>query len=215
MISIARYKRTFLAQMIFLATNAVGVFFGVVYNAQTPELYENNAHRKIGLVATCLAFAQAIVGLLVFYGRATRQEEEYHDVRYDKVSETHQPSAYRYSRDSGTGTEPESSRTPPLGSPSDEEFDAGAERFKLNQADLDEINNEEHGLLGESKIDQYLSEKVKLIATRPVLRVTGVVYEFLDRTILIMAFIAITSGIATYGGHFVSLGPPPFLFKRH
>ena len=53
-ISIARSRYTSLSHFIFLVLNTLGLFFGVMYNASTPDLYANDAHQKIGWLATWL-----------------------------------------------------------------------------------------------------------------------------------------------------------------
>ncbi|KAI5289930.1 hypothetical protein KEM54_002853, partial [Ascosphaera aggregata] len=52
MLSIAKSKHTLPVQFIFLVFNAFGVLLSVIYNASTPDLYENNAHHKMGWIAT-------------------------------------------------------------------------------------------------------------------------------------------------------------------
>lgn len=202
MLSIARYRRTFLAQLIFLALNALGVFFGIIYNRQTPDLYENNAHHKIGWIASCLVGAQAIVGLLQLYGGAWKPTVAIHDIQYERIQNSPPVSPYRYSRDSGTGTEPPN--TPPLSSPADDGFEMATERYRRQAMDLDD-EHEKYGLLWNNKIDQFLLQKTRMVTAGPIIRIIGVLYEIMDRTILIMGFIALCSGIVTYGGHFVSL----------
>ncbi|KAK7744332.1 hypothetical protein SLS62_010235 [Diatrype stigma] len=64
MFSIARSRYTLPTQFVFLATNAIGVVVGVVYNAKTPDLYPNNAHHKLGWLVTWVVCAQVLVGLV-------------------------------------------------------------------------------------------------------------------------------------------------------
>lgn len=76
MFSIARSRYTLPTQFVFLATNAIGVVVGAVYNAKTPDLYPNNAHHKLGWLVTWVACAQVLVGLVgrvagVMDGRTT------------------------------------------------------------------------------------------------------------------------------------------------
>jgi len=55
------------------------------------------------------------------------------------------------------------------------------------------------------RIDRLLSSKISGMLSSQVLRVFRLAYDGVDRLILIFAFVAITTGIVTYGGLFVSL----------
>src|SRR5688572_10023956 len=72
MLSISRSRYTLLSQLLFTAVNGIGVLLGTIYNAQTPDLYPNNAHHSIGWVATWLAFAQFVVSILGWVARRAR-----------------------------------------------------------------------------------------------------------------------------------------------
>ncbi|OAA54800.1 integral membrane protein [Niveomyces insectorum RCEF 264] len=75
MLSLARSRYTLPVQLAFLATNAGGVFFSVVYNASTPDLYPNNAHHKVGWIATAVVSAQVVVGLLARIAGAMKGDD--------------------------------------------------------------------------------------------------------------------------------------------
>ncbi|CAK7272866.1 hypothetical protein SEPCBS57363_005365 [Sporothrix epigloea] len=64
MLSIARSRYTLPSQLVFLAANTGGVLFSISYNADTPNLYPNNAHHKFGWIATWIVSAQVAIGLL-------------------------------------------------------------------------------------------------------------------------------------------------------
>lgn len=55
MLSIARSRFNLAAQLVFLTTNALGLLLGVIYNHQTPDLYEKEKHGPVGWMSTCLA----------------------------------------------------------------------------------------------------------------------------------------------------------------
>ena len=131
MFSLARSRLTLALQFVFLAVNALGVLLGTIYNASTPDLYPNNAHHKIGWVATWVVCAQLLVGLVgrvagafnnrsrrsaVPKGRRTLDERgafipvsagamAEHALRFPASTGSAGP--YRLSNDSGQGTEPE------------------------------------------------------------------------------------------------------------
>ena len=64
MLSIAGSRYTILSQAAFIAANGLGVFIATLYNAQTPDLYPNNAHHSVGWVATWVSVAQFTVSVL-------------------------------------------------------------------------------------------------------------------------------------------------------
>ncbi len=64
MLSLARSRYTLLSQFIFIATNGAGVLLGVIYNTNTPDLYPNNSHHKLGWIVTWVVGAQVLIGLL-------------------------------------------------------------------------------------------------------------------------------------------------------
>ena len=62
-------------QMAFIGTNAAGVVLALLYNASTPDLYENNAHHKIGWIIMAVLAAQLITGLIRVVVRLYRRKE--------------------------------------------------------------------------------------------------------------------------------------------
>ncbi|KIL94460.1 hypothetical protein FAVG1_03024 [Fusarium avenaceum] len=72
MFSLANSRFTLPAQFVFLAFNILGVIFNASYNAQTPDLYPNNAHRKIGCIVTWVVCAQILLsGIRYIVGAPT------------------------------------------------------------------------------------------------------------------------------------------------
>ena len=216
MLSMARSKLSSLAQLVFLAVNAVGLLFGAMYNSKTPDLYENNAHHKIGWIATWIVCAQAVIGLIRAYDRQVDRQESFPTSisKYQRIEDVNSAEQYRYSRDSGQGTEPSSPRTPSPtlhSSPSQQELehDAGSERFgphriEVDHTEADDAEEEKHGLLGNNGVDRFLTRKLRNFVPSRVLHILGVVHSIIDRIVIILGFILLTTGIVTYGGHFVS-----------
>ncbi|KPI44393.1 uncharacterized protein AB675_8255 [Cyphellophora attinorum] len=75
MFSIARSRYTLPVQLLFLVVNGVGVTLATIYNVSTPDLYVNNAHHKIGWIATWVMTAQAVMSLLFLYSGRTSKIE--------------------------------------------------------------------------------------------------------------------------------------------
>ncbi|CBF75551.1 hypothetical protein AN3714.2 [Aspergillus nidulans FGSC A4] len=212
MLSVARSRMALLSQFIFLVVNAVGLFVGIVYNSQTPDLYENNAHHKIGWVATWVISAQVVMALIFAYaGRGEKVENAYERAQFlpvstDDMAET--PTTlpagirheYRWSRDSGQGTERNtaslhSRASSSCPSPSDE-YDG----FEKPDEDIPEQSSESRGFMHTGVLDRFLANRVPSLVSVRALRILNFVYNVIDRLILPLGSIALVSGGVTYGG---------------
>jgi hypothetical protein len=215
MFSIAQSRYRFLVQFLFLALNAVGVLLVTIYNANTPDLYSNNAHHKIGWLMLVIVSAQIGMGVVSAY--AKRHDAGRHADRtglipvsteaiaeHQRIHNSRFAELYRFSNDSGQGTErnTESLRSHSVSSngkkglhspqsPPHEEIDDG---------------EEQHSLLQNSRVDQFLSKRLLHgLLSNQALRALQFLYDAVDRVILLLGFLAVTTGIVTYGGLFVSL----------
>lgn len=213
-LSVARSRLALPSQFLFLLVNAFGLLLGIIYNSQTPDLYENNAHHKIGWIATWVISVQVVLSLIFAYaGRgeskstraASYERAAFLPVSTDEHEHEHQhvyPSGpmhgYRWSRDSGQGTEPCSSIHSP-GSPScesPEEYDG----FEKPEDVLPSQPGPSRGWFHSTFVDRFLSNRVPGMVSNRVLRIFNVVYNVIDRIILPFGFIAIATGGVTYGG---------------
>lgn len=211
MLSIARSRLALPSQFLFLVFNAFGLLFGTIYNSQTPDLYENNAHHKIGWIVTWVISAQVVLALIFAY--AGRGESKQSQVRsFERAAflplatdenECPYPTGvmheYRWSRDSGQGTEPGSSIHSPT-SPSCES-QAEYEGFEKPE-ELPPKASGPRGWFHSSFVDRFLSNRVPGMVPDRVLRISNIVYNVIDRIILPFGFIAIVTGAVTYGGIF-------------
>ena len=217
MFSINRSHLALPMQLVFLILNGIGVVFGTIYNVNTPDLYPNNAHHKIGWIATWVVTAQVVMGLLFLYsGRSKSTSGTAHEraaflpVSIEAMSQHQQMhnaggySAYRWSGDSGQGTERNSSEHSRDVSPTD------PSRYTKPEAPEDDDDEDDNvsrrgGLLRNTFIDKYLSRRIPGLFSQRLTKSLEAVYEIIDRTILILGFIAVTTGGVTYAGIFVSL----------
>lgn len=210
MISIARSRYTLAVQFLFLITNAIGVSLITIYNASTPDFYPNNAHHKLGWILTWVISAQVVLGVIFAYAKrkddqgfmpisaeAMAEHQRRHDLRRAET--------YRFSNDSGQGTEPntESLRSQSISSTHSDLLDAH---------NHEEDEDEEKGLMHGSKVDKFLKSRIHGLLSSRVLKVVRFAYNAVDRLILILGFVGFTTGIVTYGGFFVSLPFPIFEF---
>jgi hypothetical protein len=211
MLSIARSRLALPSQFLFLVFNAFGLLLGLIYNGQTPDLYNNNAHHKIGWIATWVVGVQAILGLIFAYaGRGESHADCYErgdflPVATDEMNQQDHMyphgalHAYRWSRDSGQGTERNSSSIHSPGSPSCEspaEYDG----FEKPEDDLLAKPTVSRSWFQSTVVDRFLSKRVPGLVSSRVLRSFNLVYNIIDRIILPFGFVAIATGAVTYGG---------------
>lgn len=222
MLSIARSRYTLAAQFIFLLTNAIGVLVGIVYNANTPDLYPNNAHHKLGWIVTWVVGAQVLVGLV---GRVAgmmsktlhpvhnkEEEQSFIPVSTEAMAEHHRinqnyfSSPYRESNDSGQGTErnTESLRSASMstmvGHESPTELDDRHRHYEEDEPDLVYRSAEVHSPSASQSFIARIAGKISGKAWKVIM--FG--YEFVDRTILILGYITLCTGLITYARFFVS-----------
>lgn len=219
LLSIARSRLSLLIQFAFLAVNGVGLLLVTIYNASTPDLYPNNAHHKLGWVVTWILVAQFAMGIITAYtGRQAKQQSPaYNPVSTEAMREHHRwqglrsPQAGRFSNDSGQGTERNTAslRSQSISSASgDDQMPSPREHHDEGAGEV-----ERQGLLGGTRVDQFLSKRIPGMLSSRVLRFGQLLYDVVDRVILMLGFAALSTGIVTYGGLFVSF-PLPASFSR-
>lgn len=219
MLSIARSRRLIVpAHILFLAVNGLGVFLSIIYDAKTPDLYPNNAHHKMGWAITWIAVAWAVMSTIIVFAR--HSTASYQPVSSAAIAEYQRLTAdtrqtpnlhdYRWSRDSGQGTEPNtaslasSSRSNSRNSGSfparkhyrDDSQDDGASEPGHDDED------EKQGFLGGSgRTDRFISGKIsKLALGSRALSIMSGLQTMIERTILVLGFTAIATGLVAYGG---------------
>ncbi|RAH74778.1 Ytp1 family protein [Aspergillus aculeatinus CBS 121060] len=212
MLSVGRSRFALPSQFLFLVLNAVGMLVGIIYNSQTPDLYENNAHHKIGWIATWVISAQVIMSLIFAYaGRGETEDSSYERAAFlpvstDEMADSHDTfptgprHSYRWSRDSGQGTERNSSsihcpESPSCASASDE-YDG----FEKPEDPVPDNPPQSHRPMRIPIIDRFLASRVPGMVSNRVLRVLSVIYKIIDRIILPFGFVALVTGFVTYGG---------------
>ncbi|ORY60726.1 uncharacterized protein BCR38DRAFT_348666 [Pseudomassariella vexata] len=218
MFSIARSRYTLPTQFLFLATNAVGVLLGINYNANTPDLYPNNAHHKIGWIATWMVSTQVLISLIGrvagVMGRDAPQlhgkeeSQAFIPVSTENMAEhdTMYTQTYRHSNDSGQGTEPNTDSLRSSHSHSTSGQDSPMElRDRRMDYDVDEDLEFKAVELNPPKADSLLAKVAGKISMRAwKLLLFG--YNFMDRTMLVLGYIALVTGIVTYGRFFEGHG---------
>ncbi|KAK4173440.1 hypothetical protein QBC36DRAFT_348759 [Triangularia setosa] len=218
MLSIARSRYTLFVQFGFLALNTGGMLLGIVYNANTPDLYPNNAHHKLGWIVTMTVASQVAIGVLARVAGMMKRGELGHTGEHQgfipvstEAMQAHE-SAFsgpyrRFSHDSGQGTELGSetlrshSTSSPPASPT---ISSHPTHKEYRHEDEFEDEDLEHNVPTLKKTGKALSLVARVagkISDR-FWRILMLAYHFVDRTILILSFITLCTGIITYGRFF-------------
>jgi hypothetical protein len=208
--SISRSRYSLPTQFLFLAANAIGILVITIYNANTPDLYPNNAHHKLGWWLTWIVNAQVLTGVVsVYTGCHNAQASKPTGfipvsteamAEHQRIHNMRRAETYRFSNDSGQGTEPntESLRSQSISSASDETLPDIRE-----QPEEEDDLEEKSGLLHGTRVDQFLSKRIPHLLSSRILRILQFLYDAVDCLILILGFVAITTGIVTYSNLFV------------
>jgi hypothetical protein len=213
MFSIARSRYTILLQIFFIAGNAIGLFLGTVYNAKTPDLYENNAHHKMGWIFTWIALAWLLLGIFNIYSAKPKGSREAMSVanmaQYERLQESEQTAPLvRWSGDSGQGTERNSASlfgsTSPGPNPEQDQFEDDGLGYSRQELDGEADEAEKTGFLRNTRIDRFLARNTQRFAIGKTIATARVLYSIFERAMIMLAFLALTTGIVTYGGIFVS-----------
>ncbi len=189
---------------MFLAVNGAGVLLVTLYNASTPDLYPNNAHHKLGWVLTWVTGAQVVIGVISAYTKRKDDRGSFVPVSTENIERhqaLNQAQIYRFSKDSGHGTE---ANTESLRSQSISSNNSDDQLPDVRGEHEEEDQDEKDGLIHGSKVDRFLSRKIPGLLSLRVLKGFGFFHNVVDRVILILGFAALTTGIVAYGGLFVS-----------
>ncbi|KAI1808675.1 hypothetical protein F4811DRAFT_559066 [Daldinia bambusicola] len=223
MFSIARSRYTLPVQFLFLVTNALGVVLGITYNANTPDLYPNNAHHKLGWIVTWVVSAQVFISLVgrvagVMGSKGTEgvskeEEQAFIPVSTEAMAEHQRINGrmyshpYRHSNDSGQGTEPgtESLRSNSVSTAVGQESPIEMSDRRIHYDDLEDIHFKPAEVLGSNKANSFIAKFAGKISTR-AWKVLMFAYNFVDRTILILGYIALCTGVVTFGRFFEGHG---------
>ena len=215
-LSVSRSRLALPAQLSFLGLHSVGLSLGTVYRVKTPDLYENNAHNKLGWIVTCIIVAQCIIGLVKLAinfeepQKADTQEQiAFLPISTETLAQHHQASysldEYRYSRDSGHFTASDTSRSQSVSSMQcheDEENQKFLE-YQNSHANADAEYMGKQGFSGNTKA-QRVASCIAAVLSQRTTRALSITYNAIDYVILPLGFAAIVSGAVVYGGVFVS-----------
>lgn len=217
MLSLARSRYTHFARLGLTAANIVGVLFGVAYKSNTPDLYPGSVHSSVGWIVTCIAAAQMGHLLVRPVTKLFKRAMGRGDSRSRGYTLPLMQERFSSLRDrSGTsGLSRRGSFDEEATHPGIEGLDTSGSGSRSHHGDQRESvsSNGNDAFSGESDSVGTLHDdagattpsnmfyKPTLSRTR---RITLMIHDVVDRAILIVAFVALCTGIATYGGLFVS-----------
>jgi hypothetical protein len=210
MLSVARSKYHLPAQLAFHSINSLGMFTGFVYNHSTPDLYVGNSHHPIGWVVTSFTVLWTLLSLAVTYVN-TNKSHESQKVALRTSSQSlaenasfedyvDSPSTYRYSRDSGNFSGGSRSN-------SSDSMYAKEETIPLQEdQDRDEFVKhgapESGGFLRENRLNTARLCAVRFASNARIATTLRGGQIILEKFLLLLGFLAITSGFIVYGGLF-------------
>jgi len=221
MLSLARSRYTLIAQLVFLAIHFLGLTVGIAYNASTPDLYPNNAHHKIGWIATVVVTAHVLLSLFnraagaVWASRAS--SPSYQELRSfipvtrstldtDQALDGNDPSFQRPNRtsyDSGHGTDraSESLRSNSISTIEDHATVGSTE----NRRNLEDVAFDDELLRQQPTPSRWhwSSSKLPIRSLSHGVAIMRLWYNIVDRIVLPFGFVALCTGIVTFGRFFV------------
>jgi hypothetical protein len=203
MFSIARSRYSFLLQIVFFVLNGLGLFFGVVYNANTPDLYEHNAHHPMGWIFTWLSLAWICLSVINSYARNPSGHLHFgqNSPLYARLPEAENTQETRWSGDTTIRSERRDSAVPESDTPT---FEYTEVNFSDDLPPYSNASDGKPGLLRDTRLDRFLSKRLQRVGTSKAGLLLRFVHGLLERTMVIQGFTVLLTGIVTYGGIFVS-----------
>jgi hypothetical protein len=216
MLSVARSRWTLPAQGVFHVLNGLGVVTGLVFNHATEDLYEGNAHDPLGWVLTWFTVAWTIMSVYTtlasrgsneqIIAQPTRGAEVSNEMQYGYFQQYNDDlSPTRMSRDSGLGNSRQNSQDSITQKKNqDTPLYPLAEDVGLDEEEEKDTTPETRGFLGLSRASVRGSD-VAQKANRQIAVIVRCFELILEKTLLILGFVALATGFVTYGGIFRDL----------
>lgn len=218
MLGAARSRLAVLVQLGFLGINGIALLLSTIYTNNTPDLYVNNSHHKLGWGLIWVVVAQSFMAVVKLYADCSRSTMGYgqaHAVapipisaeamaQHHQLQQTNVEGQGGYSDDDGHGTPSETPRTNSMSGTTDCDDGLLHDFHGPHDADSEIDLTEKRSLLGNSAMNQALSRMPRRVS-RKVMKAMNVAYRIINYVILLLGFFAITTGVVVYGGKFVSL----------
>ncbi|EXJ68068.1 uncharacterized protein A1O5_08683 [Cladophialophora psammophila CBS 110553] len=198
MFSIARSRLGFFTQSIFIPLNSLGVLLGIIYNDKTPDLYQNNAHHTIGWIATWVTTVHAALSLVFFYAG------QHHSMSLIAAGRA---AFFPLTRDRR-----QASRAP---RPCSGRHGSAIALQRLSEdsqkSDFEDIDDDDESpvrlpcrpnRLGISFLNRFLGTRLSDGVLPRLMGTLKALYDIVDRTVLVLGFLALVTGGVTYTGIF-------------
>lgn len=201
MLSLANSRTKLLVQFVFFSMNAFGIALAISYNALTPDLYPNNAHHRIGWIITLVATIAISVSFLYSIGQVIKRQVGVQVIEPEPAFTSFAPRNYNPADCfSDNVSMPHSKRNSPE---TDVASLSGHDDSHIDESCTNADHEEKDSLL--PMVDShprlsFLSAGFFSLAYWKYLRIFS---RMMDYIILPFAFVAITTGIVTYGRFFV------------
>jgi hypothetical protein len=218
MMSLAKSRYTLPAQFVFLGANALGVVPAILYNAQTPDLYPNNAHHKVGWIITAVVAAQVLVGLVAhlggaFHGQAQARRSRAEEHRFVPLETCDSASQGCLSGGSSRMSHDSAQRLRPTVVGSARDHSGEEDSLAMHHRRKEDIAGDNSGfedmLLSAAASRGRFASKAIRVFSSSVWKPLAIGYQIIDRIILTFGFVAFVTGIGTYGRFFVRPSPAP------
>jgi hypothetical protein len=195
MLNIVRSNLRYPFQVAFLGLHGIGTMFGLAFNSKTPDLYPNNSHNKIGWILSVLTSAHFLVGILKTFisGRTPNSGPRFERAPF--LTEANPEEADRIVGQSSSSRN--TSQYPERSECSANETDAET---------LVDIHLHYTSRIGHRYDGPMSWNRRWAIVSRPhfLIQSIEIGYMFLDRSLAILGFVAVCTGIVTMAGIFVS-----------
>ena len=192
--------------------SGLGLVFAKKMNSKTAELYEGNVHHTLGWVAMNIVIVQTMIDLLQ---RFTKRPKMYDSVAAGRTRPAFRPSVntVRGSIRScwpGSNGRVSESPSPDRGRHMSLETQPNyRDLFERSESDDDDDGEYKtlipgrRGFLSNSRIREYFSGRISLTLSG-LSRMFEILDKITDRTILVVGYVTLVTGVVTYVGIFVS-----------
>ncbi|MCJ1390863.1 hypothetical protein MMC18_003724 [Xylographa bjoerkii] len=126
--------------------------------------------------------------------------------QYRNVQDLRSAQQYRYSHDSGQGTEPSTPRNSSPYSPQAYDEDTEDAPMFSRDNDFEEETGEKHNLWKKNTISRIFFKRFLATTKNRAINYIYVLYDTTDRLIFFLGFATLLSGLVTYGGIFKGNG---------
>jgi hypothetical protein len=187
MLSVAKSRARLPVQLTFAITNGVGALLGGIYSRSTHDLYENQKHSPVGWVGVVLSLLWLVITLAPKASVDKRPySKSFHSYQqsYETLLQSSHCSSFELQQD--------------------DQGDA------LHSSILDDADDTNEKLPPGGRFycfttSAIFSRIITWVASKSLLQPLPMLGAVLDRSILVLGFICLVTGVVVFSGSFVSL----------